>query len=128
MSLLLTYLNAKRSLLAHDYQANCLTIAHDIAGLLIKKGGHPFIICLHKEEARAGNTFHYPLIPKKYNGRITWTKHYACCCDEIVYDPLLEEPIRIEEYSNALFAEDFPIERIAPEEANLKAQHSPAVL
>lgn len=55
-------------------------------------------------------------------------KYYACCCDEMVYDPLLEEPIRIEEYSNALFAEDFPIERIAPEEANLKAQHSPAVL
>jgi hypothetical protein len=110
MSSLLTYLDDKRRLLAHSYEANCLTIAYDIAGLLIAEGRSPFIACLHKEEDRAGNRFHYPLIPKKYNGRVTWTKHYVCCCDGIVYDPMLDEPVAIERYSQKVFGQEFPME------------------
>ena len=114
MSPLLTYLMDKRRLFAHTYEANCLTIARDIARLLVEEGHQPFIACLHKEEDRAGNRFHYPLSPKKYNGRITWTKHYVCCCEGMVYDPMLEEPVGMEQYSRAVFGEDFPMERWIP--------------
>jgi hypothetical protein len=112
MSSLSYYLNDKRRLLALNYEANCLAIARDIARLLADDGREPFIVCLHKEEVRAGNMFHYPLIPKKYKGRITWTKHYVCCSEGMVYDPMLDEVIEIEQYSRAAFGEEFPMERV----------------
>ncbi|MEK6406267.1 MAG: hypothetical protein AABN34_04810 [Acidobacteriota bacterium] len=117
MSSLLSYLTEKRSLLADNYEANCLTIARDIARLLIDSGNQPFIACLHKETVRPGYRFHHPLIPKKYYGSITWTKHYVCCCEGVVYDPMLEEPVGIEQYSRAAFGEDFPLESFVPKEA-----------
>ena len=117
MSSLLSYLTEKRRQFAHNYDANCLKIARDIAGLLIAGKSQPFIACLHKEEDRVEGRFHYPLMPKKYKGRVTWTKHYVCCCDGMVYDPMLEEPVRIEQYSMAVFGEDFPLEIYVAEEA-----------
>ena len=98
----------KRRQFAHNYDANCLKIARDIAGLLIAGKSQPFIACRHKEEDRVEGRFHYPLMPKKYKGRVTWTIHYVCCCDGMVYDPMLEEPVRIEQYSMAVFGEDSP--------------------
>jgi hypothetical protein len=115
MSPLLAYLNEKRRLLAINYEANCLAIARDIAGLLSDGGSQPVIMCLHKEEPTPKGRFHYPLIPKKYNGRVSWTKHYVCCCDGIVYDPMLEGPVRVEQYSMAVFGEEFPMERFRHE-------------
>jgi hypothetical protein len=117
MSSLISYLTATRRQLAHTYEGNCLVIAREIAGFLIEDGKQPFIACLHKEEDRAGNRFHYPLTPKKYQGRITWTKHYVCCCDGRVYDPMFEEPIELEQYSRVAFGEELPIERYIAEEA-----------
>ena len=117
MHSLLDYLSEMHKELSHSYEANCLAISRHVAGLLLDAGKQPVIVCLHKEEDRAEATFHYPLIPTKYNGRITWTKHYACCCDGIVYDPMLEEPIRVEQYSVATFGVEFPIEIYVAEEA-----------
>ena len=117
MSALLSYMTEKGRLLAESYQANCLAIAHDIAALLLDSGSQPFIVCLYKVEDRGGNRFHYPLIPKQYGGRITWTKHYVCCCGSVAYDPMLREPVPIEQYSRQAFGEDFPMARFVTEEA-----------
>jgi hypothetical protein len=81
MASLSDYLNEKRHKLAHNYEANCLTIARDIASLLVVGGKRPYIACLHKEEETAAGKLHYPLMPRRYNGRVTWTKHYVCCCE-----------------------------------------------
>src|SRR5690349_17423024 len=116
MSLLLRYLAEKQRALATDYQANCLTIARDIAKLLVEEGRRPFIARLYKVEQRGENMFHYPLIPKKYSGRITWTKHYVCCCGELVYDPMFAERISMKRYSEIVFGEEFPMETFVPED------------
>ena len=110
MSSLSSYLSDTHRQLACEYEGNCLAIAREIARLLVDRGRQPFIAYLHKEESRAGSRFHYPLIPKKYTGRITWTKHYVCCCDGVVYDPMLERPVRIDQYSRAAFGADYPMD------------------
>jgi hypothetical protein len=116
MSKLLEYLTERCQLLADGYQANCLAIARDIARLLIESESRPFIVCLSKVEARGRDIFHYPLIPKKYGGRVTWTKHYVCCSAGMAYDPILEEPVPLEQYCAIVFGEDFPMERFISEE------------
>lgn len=110
MTPLLRYLDEKRRILATDYPSNCLTIARDIARLLVEEGKRPFIAHLYKVEQRGENMFHYPLMPKKYRGRVTWTTHYVCCCEESVYDPMFETEICINQYSEIAFGEDFPME------------------
>jgi hypothetical protein len=113
---LLRYLDDKRREFAHTYEANCLTVARDIARLLIDVGKQPSIASIHKEEERMEGRFHYPVMPKKYGGRVTWTRHYVCCCGGMVYDPMLEEPVEIGHYSQATFGEDFPVEIFVSEE------------
>ena len=117
MSSLAHYLTESYQLLADSYQANCLTIARDIARLLLESGSRPFIVSLSKVESRGGDRFHYPLMPKKYGGRVTWTKHYVCCCGELAYDPMLEQPVLLDQYCQLVFGQDFPLEKFVAEEA-----------
>jgi hypothetical protein len=116
MSSLLDYLAERGRLLAESYQADCLAIARDIARLLTDSGRRPFIVYLNRVEARGRDKFHYPLMPKKYGGRVTWTKHYVCCAAGMAYDPILEEPVPIEQYCAIVFGEDFPMERFVSED------------
>jgi hypothetical protein len=111
------YLADRRRQLAEGYQADCLAIARDIARLLTESGRRPFIVYLNKVEARGKDKFHYPLMPKKYGGRVTWTKHYVCCSAGLAYDPILEEPVPLEQYSAIVFGKGFHMESFVSEEA-----------
>ena len=117
MSALLRYMAEQNRRLAESYPANCVTIARDSAAFLLASGCQPYIVCLYKAEDRGGNRFHYPLIPKKYGGRITWTKHYVCGCGSVAYDPILGEPVPIEQYCRRAFGIEFLMERFVTEAA-----------
>ncbi len=110
------YFDAKHRLLADDYQGNCLTVAREIAQLLLDEGKKPFIGLLVRKEMRGDSKFYGPLIPKKYRGRTTWTKHYVCCCDGLVFDPILEKPSEIELYSQRVFGLEIPVQTFIPSE------------
>lgn len=56
-------------------------------------------------------------MPKRYGGRVTWTKHYVCCSDGLAFAPILDDPMPIDDYSLTVFGEDFPMERFVSEEA-----------
>lgn len=110
------YFAEKHLQLADHYQGDCLAIAREIARLLLGEGKDPFIGLLVKKEMRGENKFYHPLIPKKYQGRVTWTKHYVCCYDGKVYDPIFEEPLEIGGYSQRVFGLDISVQTFIPKE------------
>lgn len=116
MTTLSSYLEEKRLLLASEYKGDCLAIARDIARLLLEEQRQPFIALLVRKEVRGELKFYGPLSPKKYLGRVTWTKHYVCCCDGQVYDPMLGEPAPLEEYSQKVFGLEIPLQTFIPTE------------
>jgi hypothetical protein len=131
MSSWLHYFAEKHLQLAEHYQGDCLATAREIARLLIEDGKDPFIGLLVKKEMLGENKFYHALLPKKYEGRITWTKHYVCCCDAKVYDPMFEEPLDIGGYSQRAFGLDISIRTFIPKEimnkyVNQRCESKPA--
>jgi hypothetical protein len=112
----LDYFAEKHLQVAERYQGDCLAIAREIARLLLEEGKDPFIGLLVKKDMLGENKFYHALLPKKYQGRITWNKHYVCCCDAKVYDPMFEEPLDIEGYSQRAFGLDISIQTFIPKE------------
>jgi hypothetical protein len=110
------YFTEKHRLLADDYQGNCLTVAREIAQLLLAEGKKPSIALLVRRKMVGDSKFYGPLMPKRYRGRTTWTKHYVCCCDGQVFDPILEKPIEIELYSQQVFGLEIPVQTYIPNE------------
>ena len=111
------YLAEKRRVLADGYDANCLTIALEIAALLRAEGRQPSVATLIRVELRGEDVFYGPITPLKYEGRVTWTRHYVCCCDRMAYDPMLSEPVPVEDYSRLTFGVDIPLEECDPAKA-----------
>jgi hypothetical protein len=110
------YFAEKHRQLADAYQGNCLTVARDLARLLLAEGKKPSIALLVRKKMMGDSKYYGPLIPKKYRGRTTWTKHYVCCCDGQVFDPILERPIEIESYSQQIFGLEIPVQTYIPSE------------
>lgn len=46
------------------------------------------------------------LVPRRYEGAITWPSHYVCVADDTVYDPVLGSPIPKADYSLEMFGRD----------------------
>ena len=110
------YFAEKHLQLAERYQGDCLAVARELARLLLDEGKEPFIGLLVMREMRGDHKFYHPLLPQKYLGRITWNKHYVCCCDGKVYDPMFEEPLDIAGYSQRAFGKDISIQTFIPTE------------
>ena len=109
MDTLTEYFTAKHSALDTEYKDNCLTIARDIAKLLLDQGQEPYILMLEIVEQRGENRFHGPLMPVRYSGAATFTKHYVCYCDGLAYDPINPEPVAIDRYTNTIFGMEIPM-------------------
>ena len=110
VSALSTYLSEKHEQLADNYQADCLAIACDVARLLVESGKQPSIVSFTKTTKTEDGNFHHPLMPKKYGGRVTFTRHYVCCCEELAYEPMLEQPVPIEQLCQAVFGQELTME------------------
>ncbi|HEX8143782.1 MAG TPA: hypothetical protein VF553_14380 [Pyrinomonadaceae bacterium] len=89
---------------------NCLTAARKLSALLLAEGHSPWIARLRKTELVGGQVFHAPLIPRLQGVAAAWTTHYICCCDEIAYDPVAGEAIRLEVYSSQVFGMEISLE------------------
>lgn len=110
------YFAEKHRLLADVYQGNCLTVAREIAQLLLAEGRKPYIGLMVRKKMVGDSKFYGPLIPKRYRGRTTWTKHYVCCCDGQVFDPILGKPTEIESYPLRMFGLDIQLQTFIPNE------------
>jgi hypothetical protein len=94
----------------NQYAESCCLIALDIAERLLEEGKTPHIILIRgKVIDSIGNR--QSIIPKPYDGRVTWGAHQVCCVNGIAYDPMIsKEPISIKNYANMAFFGDVDIE------------------
>ena len=114
MSSFSEYFLEKQISLKETYNGDCLVIARELAKRMINEGKQPYIAMLVRFEQRGENRYYGPIIPKKYKGKITWTRHYVCCCNSEVYDPMLEKPVCIDKYSRLAFGIKIPMETFIP--------------
>jgi hypothetical protein len=106
------YFEQKHELLQDDYGSSgvgkrpysCSRIATDLAHLLAIEGKHPRILTIRgdiiDEDYNRAN-----MVPLQYEGRVIWGAHVICVADDIVYDPMLETPLSLEQYLAAAFGQ-----------------------
>ena len=105
----LSYLSDKHETLKNDYRTpdneyseSCSIITCDVAEILINKGANPEIGSITGEVLDSiGNRS--SLVPRTYQGRIRWGGHMICVNEGIAYDPMIEKPIKLEEYLKTVF-------------------------
>ena len=97
------------------YSGDCLTHARTIAAMLRAEGREAWIGRVRHVEQRGSTTFHHPLIPKTVVGAnyLAWTTHYVACADHDAYDPLLGDPIDIDDYAMKVFGLPLEIEMVS---------------
>ena len=96
------YMGNKHTTLVNNYctpdgvnSESCGLIALTIARLMLAEGRMPYIAAIKGEEA---------LVPKLFDGRVTWGSHQVCCADGMAYDPMLGvEPVPINDYCERAF-------------------------
>jgi hypothetical protein len=107
-----SFFAAKHEKLKDDYREDsgardsCSHIAFKLADLLQEEGYSPNILVLRGAAIDDGHR--EGLVPLCYEGRIEWTAHVVCAVEGWVYDPLLENPLPLEEYLSVTF--DQPVE------------------
>jgi hypothetical protein len=113
------YLHEISATLDDCYPADCVTHACRLGELLLAEGKKPWIARLRDVQQVASGVFHGRLTPIRLAGRKgpTWTTHYVACDGDLVYDPLVVNPVAIADYSIAAFGRDIPIERLLDEAA-----------
>ena len=106
----LRYFTRKHRALKDDYKTenkvnrdSCIVIARALEKLLKNEGREPQLFWLRsKAKDDAGNRL--PLVPKPYNGRLNdWKAHIITIADNIVFDPMLPQPVKLNEYPTLAF-------------------------
>lgn len=89
------------------YAPDCLKVANELKALFVAQGRSASVLRLRSRAVRDGQLVVAPLIPLRYIGRgaPTWTTHYACCADGLVYDPLFAAPVPIDTYPLLAFGQ-----------------------
>ncbi|MCH8004405.1 MAG: hypothetical protein IH934_07300 [Nanoarchaeota archaeon] len=111
----LEFLTSKHATLINDYKTpdgrfneGCGTIAKRVARRLLIEGKTPYIIEIQGRIKDIGGN-RERLTPIPYSGRISWGCHLVCCADGVAYNPMLGEPLPIEQYCQRAFEEDVDI-------------------
>ena len=101
----LEYLANTSAAMANGYVADCVTHACAIADLLLRAHDSPSIARLRVIMRTGDRVFYAPLIPKRFTGAqaVTWNTHYVCCLRGAAYDPMLAQPVAIENYCQEAF-------------------------
>lgn len=107
------YLYNKHETIVNDYKTpdgkyseHCGLIALEIADLLIADGHTPSILEVKENFNENGFIHSKSLLPKIYEGRVSWGAHQICSCDGLIFDPILDRPIKTENYTKEVFGED----------------------
>lgn len=96
------FFGEKHQQLMDDYRDSCSVIAWNMAKLLGSEGLSTKILVLRGEKIdHVGNRD--TLIPLPYEGRITWGAHVVCLADQTVHDPMLDRPLKLDDYLRAAF-------------------------
>jgi len=119
----LDYLRNKHATIMNDYRTpdghyseHCGLIAIDIAKLLLASGRQPYIAKVSEDVREGGIIRSKTLSPTIYEGRVTWGAHQVCCCDGQAFDPMIDGPVAVEDYTRTVFGEDVEMEVLIPHE------------
>lgn len=115
--------NEINMVIAEDYispeggDASCKEIANEIARKLLAEEKKPFIMEVAKFVNRNSGAVEESMFPLKYEDKeVSWGTHIVCCCDELVFDPILEKPVSINDYTRNVFGEDIEMRVVVSEE------------
>jgi hypothetical protein len=111
------YLRTTSAAMTDRYTAaDCVTHAMAVAERLHAAGRAPWIGRIRHVTTRGEDLFHEPLIPLRFRSSC-WNTHYVCCCDGNAYDPILGQPVRLPDYTRAVFGHEIDVaEHLSPEE------------
>lgn len=96
--------------LDEDPTTTCCGIASLVATCLYREGKNPYIVTVAKiKKDKEGRMYKDNFFPVLFGGRVVFSLHQVCFCSEEdgnkSYDPLIGEPVPIEEYCNSAFGE-----------------------
>ena len=96
---------------------SCTEIAVKIAQKLLAEGKKPFIMEVAEFVNEDSGAVEESLFPLKYEDKeVSWGTHIVCCCDKLVFDPILEKPVSINDYTRNAFGKDIEMRVVVSEE------------
>jgi len=105
------YMENMNEVLSNDYRTedgkhrhSCFAIAREVEKRLLSEGKDPKIYRIRNavEKDKMGNRD--CIIPKRYEGRLSdWFVHIVAVADNIVFDPMIGNPVHIDEYCASAF-------------------------
>jgi len=108
----LEYLASKKVTILNDYKTpsgqhseHCGLIANALAKLLIEAGKEPYIMLVTEDVHKNGFVYTKDLEPLIYNGNVSWGSHLVCCCENVAFDPMIGNPVNIDQYTQIVFGE-----------------------
>lgn len=113
----LDYLTKANKTILNDYKTSdehCWLIAIDIAKLFIASGKEPYIMKIFEEFYENGFIHSKNLKPLVYKDQVTWWYHEVCCYRNDVFDPIIGNPVKINEYTQIIFGESINMEILIP--------------
>ncbi len=97
------------------YSESCGLIACDIAKLFLDEGEKTSLFNV-KGETLIDGVNRKAIAPRIYEGNVEWGGHKVCVRENIVYDPMVGKPMKIEEYASEIFYEPVILEEtVSPE-------------
>jgi hypothetical protein len=105
------YLRDTSMLMRDGYPEHCVAHACRVAERLHAEGSAPWIGRIRQVVTNERGELHVPLIPKRFTGAhaLTWNTHYVACAGDVVYDPIVGEPVAMADYTLAVFGETYPV-------------------
>jgi hypothetical protein len=99
----LQYLREVSARMTEGYPEDCVAHACRLAVHLLRAGGSPWIGSIRDITMNGDQQFHQPLIALRLKHPPPWNVHYVCCNDGDAYDPLVGEPVAIDELALRVF-------------------------
>lgn len=81
---------------------SCTLVALEIADALKAEGLTPRLLHI-QGEAIDTHGKRATLMPTPFEGRVQWGSHIICEAEGVVYDPMLQSPLPLEEYLTTAF-------------------------
>jgi hypothetical protein len=105
----LQYLRDASARMATADPDDCVVHACRVAEELLRVGESPWIGSIRDVSIVNEQEFHHPLVPLRFRGRPrvpAWSVHYICCNEGAAYDPLIGEPVPIDELAMRVFGRE----------------------
>lgn len=96
------------------YSDSCAIVACKIATKLLAAGMRPYLLVIRGGLKNGGNTESLKLVLMK--GDMKWGAHIVCAEGEIAYDPVVGNPLPIDEYLKKMFDQSVTYEVMVPPE------------